>query len=77
MQGHESDCCIITSSKVGEMAAGDQRVRAGLAFHLKTLMLIPRLNEHYIPESEGKKYGCPPRIVKKVKSCLFIAKDAH
>lgn len=52
-------------------------MRAGPAFHLKTLMLIPRLNEHYIPESEGKKYGCPPRIVKKVKSCLFIAKDAH
>lgn len=35
VQGHVSDCCIITSSKVGETAAGDQQVRAGPASTLK------------------------------------------
>ena len=36
VQGHVSDCCIITSSKVGETAAGDQQVSAGPASTLKS-----------------------------------------
>lgn len=56
VQGHVSDCCIITSSKVGETAAGDQQARAGPAFTLKTLVLISRLNEHFPPQSGSKRW---------------------
>lgn len=78
-QGHVSDCCIITSSKVGETAAGDRWVQAGASLHFKNpLMIISRIKECIppLPILKGRD-GCPPKMVKKIKCCLFIARDIN
>ena len=41
-------------------------------------MLISRLNEYIPPHPRLKgRDGCPPKMVKKVKCCLFIARDLN
>lgn len=66
------DCCIITSSEVGETAAGDQQSKRRASLHFKTLMLISRLNEHFPPQSEEEKMAALQGWLKRLNAVYLL-----